>query len=87
MLNKFFLIKVYSKISDLCMWKRGKGVHFKIFILMHIVTYLLVSIYFSAIDLAPGAMYVFKVYPFKGEFRGPDEKIEIQTQGLLFFLS
>lgn len=54
---------------------------------MHIVTYLLVSIHFSAIDLAPGAMYVFKVYPFKGEFRGPDEKIEIQTQGLLFFLS
>lgn len=44
-------------------------------------------IYFSATDLAPGAMYVFKVYPFKGEFRGPDEKIEIQTQGWLFFLS
>lgn len=58
---------------------------------MHIVTYLLVSIYlfiyFLATDLAPGAMYVFKVYPFKGEFRGPDEKIEIQTQGLLLLLS
>lgn len=37
----------------------------------------------TAKNLAPGATYVFKVYPFKGEFHGPDEKIEIKTKGIL----
>ncbi|KAG8190914.1 hypothetical protein JTE90_014395 [Oedothorax gibbosus] len=32
-------------------------------------------------DLAPGAKYIIKVYPFNGGFKGPDEKLEITTKG------
>ncbi|GFQ87122.1 sortilin-related receptor [Trichonephila clavata] len=32
-------------------------------------------------DLAPGAKYIFKVLPYNGQFKGPDEQIEVTIKG------
>ncbi|GIX83580.1 sortilin-related receptor, partial [Caerostris extrusa] len=33
-------------------------------------------------DLAPGAKYIFRIFPYNGQFKGPDEKIEVTTKGI-----
>lgn len=47
-----------------------------------------VTIYYLVKDLAPGAKYIIKVYPFNVGFKGPDEKLEITTKGkIILYIS